>query len=415
MVDTLRADRLDLYGYRRPTAPHLAELARSGIVLREARSQAACTYPSVNSMLTSRWPQHFLNRQDAFGFSIPDDTPALAEILAARGYSTAAVSASWIVRKTPSKINPGGGFGRGFQTFDESCLERPGDCVNAQAEALLDRLPQPFFLYLQYLDTHQPYRLPAGYTKRLATNLRGHPWALRGDVQHLTRGLYDRDPRSAFDADDVETLRDLYDEKIAYFDERLAELMARLQRGGLMETTIVVLLSDHGEELLDHGQWGHCRDIAYETVLRTPFVLWVPGGPHGIERSGLARDLDLVPTLLDLLHLPYDPKAFAGTSLRPLFERDPDLPEISFALQGTNRVASDGRYKVWLDLAGGPPRVYDLRIGEHTPAINPDRPAVNRLAQALREWIEREEGQTKDGNLRRARENEMQLKALGYL
>src|SRR5579859_419866 len=90
LADALRADRLDLYGYRRPTAPHLTKLAQSGIVLRGARSQAGCTYPSVSSIFTSRWPQHFLNRQDTYGMGIPADTPSLAEALQAHGYTTAA-------------------------------------------------------------------------------------------------------------------------------------------------------------------------------------------------------------------------------------------------------------------------------------------------------------------------------------
>jgi hypothetical protein len=78
-------------------------------------------------------------------------------------------------------------------------------------------------------------------------------------------------------------------------------------------------------------------------------------------------------------------------------------------------VATDGRYKVWLDLAGGAPRVFDLRIGEDTPAADYDRRAVNRLAAALRAWVEREEGSKRDANIRRAREHEAQLRALGYL
>jgi arylsulfatase len=415
MVDTLRADRLNFYGYGRSTAPRLAELARSGVVLRTVRSQAGCTYPSVSSILTSRWPQHFINRQDKYGMAIPDDTPALAELLARNGYATAAVSTSLVVRATPSKINKQGGFGRGFQSFDETCLERSAACVNERAEALLGRLPEPFFLYLHYLDPHQPYRPPAWYPKRFALGSPHQGWVRRGEPENLVRRLYDGDTSHSFDASDVRFFSDLYDDEIGFLDERLAELMERFRGKGLLDHTIVVLLSDHGEELLDHGQWGHCRDIAYETVLDTPLVLWIPDGPTG-ERKSLAFNLDLVPTLLDLLRLPYDPKAFAGQSLRPLLDSDRPVHDgISLAMQGTSRVASDGRYKLWLDLAGGPPRLYDLRLGETTPAKDVDRRAVARLRTALFAWLEKEEGGLQNENLRRAREGTAQLKALGYL
>jgi arylsulfatase A-like enzyme len=236
----------------------------------------------------------------------------------------------------------------------------------------------------------------------------------RGQPRNLTQRLYNGDTTHSYDDSDVRFFSDLYDEEISYLDERLANLMQRLRRRGLLERTIVVLLSDHGEELLDHGHWGHCRDLAYETLLRTPLVLWIPGGPTG-ERASLALNLDLVPTLLDLLGLPHDPTAFAGKSLRPVLEEDRPVHDMAFALQGTSRIASDGRYKWWLDLAGRPPRLYDLRIGERSSATAFERRPVARLRAELLAWLEREEGGRQDENLRRARENTEQLKALGYL
>jgi hypothetical protein len=250
----------------------------------------------------------------------------------------------------------------------------------------------------------------------MATESRGSRFAQRGDIRRVIRRLYDFPQRSAIAPDDVAMLSDLYDEEIAYLDDRLSELMDRLQRDGRLEDTIVVLLADHGEELYDHGEWGHCRDIAFESVFHTPLVFWIPGGPHGVVRAGLAGDLDVVPTLLDLLRIPYDAKAFDGASLRGTIETGaPPAASIAFSMQGTNRVATDGRFKVWLDLAGGAPRVFDLRVGERAPATDFDRPAINRLAAALRAWIEREESGGSSDSVRRARETEAQLKALGYL
>lgn len=413
MVDTLRADRLDLYGYRRATAPHLTELARSSVVFRAAHAQAGCTYPSVNSILTSRWPQHFLRRQDTYGMAIPDDTPALAELLARQGYATAAVSSSWIVRATPTVINHQGGFGRGFETFDEGCLARSAACVNQRAMELLGRLHEPFLLYLHYTDPHQPYHPPAWHTRRFALDPAKKAWVRLGDPVHIFRKLYDHDDTVSFDDDDVRHLSDLYDEEIAFFDDRLEELLVRLEEGGLLDRTIVVLLADHGEELYDHGHFGHCRDLAYETLLATPLVLRLPGGEYHGTSAAMADNLDLVPTLLDYLAIPHDAAGLAGKSLRPLIERGRPLHEYEFAAQGTSRVVSDGRYKLWIDIGDVAPRLFDLRDGEQTRAtVAPT--VLARLRAALRGWLDREEGSASE-NLRRARELEAKLKALGYL
>ncbi|MBI1814892.1 MAG: sulfatase-like hydrolase/transferase [Deltaproteobacteria bacterium] len=119
LVDTLRADHLSLYGYERATSPNLDRFFRQGVVFRAARSQAPCTFPSVNSLLTSHYPSQFLAQPEK-RMGIPDDVPSIAEILHARGYATVAVSASPVVSKTGTQHNKFGGFGRGFDAFDEN-------------------------------------------------------------------------------------------------------------------------------------------------------------------------------------------------------------------------------------------------------------------------------------------------------
>ncbi|MGH9361061.1 MAG: sulfatase-like hydrolase/transferase, partial [Thermoanaerobaculia bacterium] len=159
LVDTLRADHLGVYGYRRPTSPALDAFAREAVVFTDARSQAGCTFPSVNSLLTSQLPERFLGQPEG-RIGIPDGIPTLPEILRARGWATAAVSASAVVRRRPIRHNPHGGFGRGFDLFLEECAWKSAACVNERALAALDTLPRPFFLYLHYLEPHAPYRPP---------------------------------------------------------------------------------------------------------------------------------------------------------------------------------------------------------------------------------------------------------------
>ena len=421
VVDTLRADRMSLYGYGRRTTPNLEALAREGVVFSYARSQAGCTFPSVSSLLTSRQPAVFLQPGATMG--IPAAVRSLPEILRARGYSTAAVSASLIVRHTPSKVNPAGGFGRGFDVFDESCLEKHARCVNDRALGLLAAFRQPWFLYLHYMEPHAPYRPPADHRRRFAAapprarQLGVHAWARRGDTWQIGRRLYDGDTRYGFTPRDLAHLSDLYDEEIVSFDEHFATLLAALRRRHLLERTLIVLAADHGEELFDHGHYGHCRDLAYETVLRTPLVLWIPGVAPG-RRAALAENLDLVPTLLDYLGVPAPGLTFDGASLRPAIERDAAVHRRSFALQGVSRVVYDGRHKLIFDLAAGGARLFDLSTdpGERTDLSSQRPEETRRLEAAVLRWIESREGPTSSGkSRRRAEELEKRLRALGYL
>ncbi len=422
VVDTLRADRMSLYGYGRRTTPNLEALAREAVVFTHARSQAGCTFPSVNSLLTSRQPAVFL--QPGAFMAIPGTVRSLPEVLQGQGYSTAAVSASMIVRHTPSRVNPAGGFGRGFHVFDESCLEKHARCVNDRALGLLTAFRQPWFLYLHYMEPHAPYRPPASHRRRFAApparahQLGVHTWARRGETWQIGRRLYDGETRYTFTPLDLAHLSDLYDEEILSFDELFAALLAELRRRQLLGRTLIVLAADHGEELFEHGHYGHCRDLAYETVLRTPLVLWIPGVRQGLRRGELAENLDLMPTVLDYLGVSTAGLTLDGASLRPLIERGEAIHRSAFGLQGLSRTVSDGRHKLILDLASGGARLFDLGSdpGERRDLASQRPEEARRLQAALRRWIESREGPVASGKpRRRAEEIEKRLRALGYL
>jgi arylsulfatase A-like enzyme len=425
VVDTMRADRMSLYGYARPTTPHLEALAEDAVVFANARTQAGCTYPSVNALLTSRSPATFLRPGAIMG--IPRTVPSLPEILHERGYATAAVSASPIVRNTPSRVNPTGGFGGGVDTFDESCHTKHADCVNAKALELLPGLRAPWYLYLHYMEPHAPYRPPAGHKRRFAASneearARGvSGWARRGEGWPVARRLYDGNPQYQLTPQNLAHLADLYDEEVSSFDEQLAALFEALRARGVLDQTLVVLAADHGEELYDHGHFGHCRNLAYETLLRTPLVLWLPDAPagqRGVRRQALVENLDVVPTVLDYLGVPAADRGFEGMSLRPVIESDRPLRQASLSMQGVTRTLFDGRNKLTLDLDSGRSQLFDLRTdpGERTD-LAARRPAeARRLQAALLRWIESREGPVASGEAqRRAHEVEKKLRALGYL
>jgi arylsulfatase A-like enzyme len=423
LVDTLRADHLGVYGYPRPTSPNLDAFARDAVVFRQARSQASCTYPSVNSILTSRYPAPFLG-QPGQALGIPAAIPSIAEVLQARGYDTVAVSASAVVRQSPSRFNPGGGFGRGFALFHEDCVWKSAACVNREAFAhLRPQSEKPLFLYLHYLDPHGPYAPPSGFRGPFS----GAPGAARTDKSFIRAGnpnpigdwLYKGAPDPGLTPADRQALIDRYDDEIAFFDSELARLLARIREAGLLEDSILVIAADHGEEFLEHGHVKHCRNL-FDTSTHTPLLMRIPGVSPG-EVAAPVENVDIVPTLLDYLGIETVGLVMEGKSLRPLLEKgdDPKGNERrQFASQGPWRSVSDGRYKLIHDLAAGQFALYDLAAdpGEKRDVLRAERRTFHRLREDLTAWLGRAEGQwAASESVKRGDEAEKKLRSLGYL
>lgn len=421
LVDTLRADHLSAYGYERKTSPAVDAFAGESLLFENARSQASCTFPSANSILTSRPPTAFLGQpQQALG--IPAGIPSIAEILAGRGYRTAAISASPVVRNTKSRFNPTGGFGRGFSIFDEACVWKSADCVNRRALKVLARKDErPFFLYLHYMDPHGPYRPPVEHRKfsrkGVATD---KAFIHNGNPNPISDWLYKEEPDPGVTPAELQHLIDLYDDEIAYFDLRFGELLASLRKAGVLDDTIVVLTSDHGEEFLEHGHVKHCRTL-FDSSIKIPYILHIPGVPARAVAAPV-QNLDLVPTLLDYLRVNSTGLQLEGKSLRPIIEGKAegkagrDLRQ--FASQGSLRSAADGRFKLIHDLAAGTWALYDLKAdpGEKADALARERRSFHGLRQSLTAWLAKTEGAGSESeSVRKAKEAESKLRSLGYI
>jgi len=418
LVDTLRADALGAYGAARDTSPHFDALARQSFLFEQARSQASCTFPSVNSILTGVMPTAFFDRPDKTFLGIPEGLTSLPERLRAAGYATAAISASPIVRKTPSDENPHGGFDRGFDRFDESCLWRAARCVNDVARSTLETLPQPFFLYLHYMDPHDPYRPPGDWQRRFASaTFPASEAVAAGDPSELVRAVYEEHDPGSVDPAAVAHLRDLYDDEVAYFDARLGELVDTLRSRGLLENTIVVLLADHGEAFLEHGHVKHCYSL-YDNQIHTPLLIRLPQvldppPPRRITHS--VANLDLVPTLLDYLGLPAADPGLEGRSLRPAIEEDRPVHDAVLSAWAGARAATGERYKLILTLRSGKIELFDLAEdpGERSDRSAEERRPTHRLGRLLSRWMERAEPERANAA---GDENALQtLRGLGYL
>jgi len=416
MVDTLRADHMSAYGYERETTPFIRQFASQGFVFEHARSQASCTFPSVNSLLTSRNPAIF-TRQEANDFTIPEEHISIAEILKNHGYSTIAVSASPIVRATPSDFNPIGGFDRGFDAFIEDVLWRPGGQVNRAIITQLDTVEEPFFLYAHYMEPHGPYRPPERYTKHFAGEYEGHRFIKRGNAVPIGRMLYNNGPHYDITDRDIQHLVDLYDDEIRYFDGVFRRLIRILNDQGVLDRTLIIISSDHGEMFLEHGHIRHCRGV-WDTVTRVPLIFRFPGIEGGKRFENAVQNLDIVPTILDYLDIDTDAFEFEGTSLLAVLEGQEPERHFAFADQLEYRSADDGRFHLILNGEEGTATLFNLceDPGEQLDLFRPDHPEAERLSEALNGWLA-DTGQLLrfEEELAAARAKEAELRALGYL
>ena len=323
LIDTLRADHLGAYGYERPTSPFIDQLAAKSILFENAVSAASATFPSVNSLLTSQPPSVFYST-NAADLGIPEEMTTLAEVFAANGFRTGAVSASPLVRRSPSKWNPLGGFGQGFERFDESCYGVSAGsravppytsmCVAKRARRMLESFDgSPFFLYIHYLDPHDPYQPPASFD-RFNEPYKVKPFIAWGMTYPIIRWLYEHQSDPQLDSADIQYLMGLYDGEILGVDTSLRWLFKGFAKAGRLDDTLFVLLSDHGESFMEHNHIQHGHSL-YQTELHIPLIFhWSQGWHNGLRRHDLVCTIDVMPTILELMHLPV-PKDARGMAL----------------------------------------------------------------------------------------------------
>lgn len=283
LVDALRPDHLGSYGYHRDTSPFLDGLAARSVVFDTAITPSTWTKTVVPALWSSLYPEAHGVR--GMFDVLSDDILLLPEILHERGYRTGCVTGNpWMEEKF--------GFKQGFDDFlciDFTNRTMRADAVNKRALACLERLTKPrlpllhrrgpFFLYVHYMDVHLPYEPPAEF-----------------DV---------------FGKTDM----DKYDGTIRFIDHELGNLFRRLEGGGYLSNTWVVILADHGEEFGEHGGTEHGCGL-YDEVLKVPLFFHHPGLTSAGGRIGRqVRLIDVTPTLLDLAGLPI-PARMDGVSLK---------------------------------------------------------------------------------------------------
>ncbi len=330
-IDCLRADHLSCLGYPTKTTPNLDEIAGHGTLFTQAIAVGPETPVSFKALFTSSYP--FMHGGRLY---VTDTTTILAQVLKDHGYHTAAFHSNpW--------LSSFFGYQMGFDKFDDSIIKsrseslvgrlrkllkamvgdegrlyesvrqiyaslRPGnfyskaEAINRRAESWLQSNSNNFFLWLHYMDAHEPYlpssRLifPLKKYRLLELDMKAHrsPDVLAPLISHWAR---------------------IYESKVAYVDAMMGALLNTLKRSNILDDTFVIITADHGQQFLEHGRYGHGHFL-YDELIHVPLIIAGPGVKAQVTTEQVSL-LDLAPTILDMLNIE-KPKAFLGKSLLPL-------------------------------------------------------------------------------------------------
>lgn len=361
VMDTVRADHLGMYGYHLPTSPNMDELAKRSRVFTQGRSQGPNTGVSLPSLFTGKYFSEIARTHRKVIF-LDESNETMAEIFKADGYHTWAISSFGYFRKTF-------GYSQGFDEFDSRIMKIRKDVYHTKTSDLvtkfaLDRIDKwqdqserPFLMVAHYADPHVTY------------------------VDHDYGDLFKK------------AVLPRYDEEIRYVDDHLGVLFDGLKERGIMNDTVIIITSDHGEGLTakrDHGHRYHGQHV-YDNLVHVPFIIWSPNGKPGVTETPVGN-VDILPTILKLTGVETETK-LSGESLVPFlqgksFDRGPIFMEKGYPRDKIKFAMLDWPYKLHWRPAHNRWELYDLRTdsGEKKTLVKSHPKIFRKLKKRFKIW-----------------------------
>ncbi len=373
-VDTLRRDSLTPYGAASEITPNLQELAETSTTFDQARSQAPWTLPSFASMITGRLPSE-ISAMIYTGY-LPERNVTIGELLLTEGYATATIcSNTWLG-------NPQSGFHQGMEEMWFRYNASASDSVEKTKDFIARSNGRDWFCFLHIIDPHVPYAPPMEFVELFCdpayTGLNAYAY---GSVEDWKSGEITPEP------DELAQSRNLYDGEVAYTDRALGDLFDYLEETELIDDTLIIFASDHGEEFFDHGgcEHGHTQ---YDELVHMPLIVRGTGFPQGERFSNPVGNTDIVPTILEYTGLEM-PGNLAGNPLQEAVRGTLDNSRLIFGEDNSRgdprKFAVEWPYKCILNFVTGEVRLYDLENdpGE-TVNISEEHPdLVNHLSTEI--------------------------------
>jgi arylsulfatase A-like enzyme len=403
-IETLRADHMSIYGYERQTTHNLERFFEDKTVFDNAMSPSPCTRPAVLQYLTGK-------------FKHGNGRDKLPEVLRKAGYYTAAVVSQ---HHFGFKEKPNREYSEGFDYFDVQSKDKINqhNLTNRTAKELTDnainwlenrRDNGKFFLWLHYFDPHDPYEPPEEF--RLAQyngksdrtgDVRTYLRKGSGKNEHWTKA------GRIFNRGDIQHFISLYDGEIAYIDSEVGRLLDKIDELGLVENSIIIVISDHGERLGEDNLWDHCHTL-HEVEIHVPFLVSVRGrrlGDYG-RYAGSVSTLDVYPTVLSLLNVTYQPDELDGVDLM-----GQEAGRKVYSGWKSDKIVLFDGWKLYYNKSEGPTQLYNIEsdVYEKDNRIDEEVEVAEKLAGYMEDFIYSERHDEK-----RDEEIVEELKALNYI
>ncbi len=408
LIDGCQAAHLSAYGYRRKTSPNFEKLAEDGVLFENAYTNASFTRASVATLFTGLFPERHRVRVERHGLDSRFLT--LPEFLKSKGYRTAIFTSA-------AAVSTRFGFNQGvddyYGTFGswEARIKR-GESTSQFYEWI--EAPGPLFAYLHFMEPHFPIIPPPPFLDMFRST------TLTGERRHMILTYKDLSQQEyAFSGEEIQNVVDDYDSTIAYIDGELGKIFDRLRRTGVYDDSLIIVLSDHGEGLGEHGAWSHGFHV-YEEITRVPLVIKFPAalGWKGRVRR-VVQIADIFPTIIDLYGQEI---GLDGESLLRSI-RSPELDDrfvVSWAFSTSETFGI--RWRDWYyirEIRSGKERLFRLD-GDPLADVAGANPVVRTfLHLRFLDWYyraSREEGQSVNIDMKKLPPEEIEnLRSLGYL
>lgn len=346
-INNIGVEHMSLYGYSRQTTPKLDAWAKNALVFDDAYTPASWTLPVMTTFFTSLYPYTHGIANRSFDNALSPETVVLPDLLRSYGYDTAAFTGGLDNNKVFSHM-------KGFNHIADNPAYTGFKITFKQASDWLRRNSgKKFFLFIQGYDAHAPFKPPKKF-KGVFSDTAGKKITINPDLTY--RGFEDHGgqywahyfipeegaynglrkrwkitPPVKITRDDIDHLRDLYDEEVLSVDSQTASFLDSLGKG-LLKNTIIVVFSEHGEMFAKHGRFGRAgtlRGVLYDDVVHVPLMIKLPG-QKGRRITGFVNMADMMPTILDLLGIPAI-KNIQGLSLIPLMKDQTQINDHIYA------------------------------------------------------------------------------------
>ncbi|MFQ5708457.1 MAG: sulfatase-like hydrolase/transferase [bacterium] len=426
LIDALRADHLGCYGYSRQTSPNIDELAKAGVIFKQAISQSTFTKSSIASLFTGKYPYHHQvywgNKQDSKNNITSDvlseDEMTLAEALLHQKYITSA----WV---NNVHLKSHMGFSQGFTIYSDR--EGSIEWINKKFLRWLEYIGIKYktFTYLHFLDLHDPYNPKAPYD-----TLYGKYSDFYSQVNFKEWGAYlnkIREKQISLEDKDVKQLISYYDGLITYIDNQLGRLFAELKKKGVYDRSMIIFTADHGDAFMEHGFISHSF-VPYDELLKVPLIIKFPRSLYaGKVIEDQVRLIDLKPTIMQFLNVKLAQKVDGHSLLTFLDQKYGNDTKGEFPQYAVSEIAVKGGYPIisvrtgdfkYIHFQNKKDEFYNLRadplerensIDVEKQRLEPFKVLTGRIVAA------RALAKTKKKKISLDEETVKKLKALGYI